>query len=331
MLPRNPADYRAILWAILMPVVVIAQFVRPTLVPYLSPLSFYFAMAAGTMAHNHNHCPTFKSRKVNEFYATWISLFYGYPTFAWVPTHNLNHHKHVNREGDATITWRHSKRNTWWIAVSYFFISAYYQSTPIKEYIAKAKRSNPKLHAHIVKQYAVWGTVLVAAAVANIVMHGPLMGMKVFALAFGLPCLFGTWSMMWFNYMQHVHCDPWSAHNHSRNITGRIFNFLVFNNGLHTIHHENPGSHWSKAYALHDEIKDQVDPRLNEPSFLWWVFRAYVITAIFPSLETKQVGRAAYDAPADGEGAGPKTHMREKGPMIDSVDAVDAGTNAQMA
>jgi len=137
--------------------------------------------------------------------------------------------------------------------------------------------------------------------------------------------------MMWFNYMQHVHCDPWSAHNHSRNITGRIFNFLVFNNGLHTIHHENPGSHWSKAYELHNAIKDQIDPRLNEPSFLWWVFRAYVITAFFPSLETKQVGRAAYDPPADGEGAGPKTHMREKGPMIDSVDALEAGNNAQMA
>ena len=25
--------------------------------------------------------------------ATWISVFYGYPTFAWIPTHNLNHHK----------------------------------------------------------------------------------------------------------------------------------------------------------------------------------------------------------------------------------------------
>ena len=23
------------------------------------------------------------------------SFFYGYPTFVWVPTHNLNHHKHA--------------------------------------------------------------------------------------------------------------------------------------------------------------------------------------------------------------------------------------------
>ena len=181
------------------------------------------------------------------------------------------------------------------------------------------------------KQYAVWIGALLVALVANVLMHGPWLGLKVWALAFALPGFFGMWSMMWFNYMQHVHCDPWSEHNHSRNITGRIFNFLVFNNGLHTIHHENPGSHWSKAYALHAEIADKIDPRLNERSFCWWVFRAYVITAFFPSLETKQVGRAAYDPPADGVGAGPKTHMREKGPLIDSVDALEAGNNAQMA
>jgi len=57
MLPRNPADYRALLWALLMPVVVIAQFVNPKLIPYLSPLSFYFAMAAGTMAHKPQSLP----------------------------------------------------------------------------------------------------------------------------------------------------------------------------------------------------------------------------------------------------------------------------------
>jgi len=331
MLPRNSADYRSLLWALLMPVVVIAQFANPKLVAYLSPVSFYFAMAAGTMAHNHNHCPTFKSRKLNEFYGTWISLFYGYPTFAWVPTHNLNHHKHVNREGDATITWRHSTRNTWYIALSYFFVSAYYQSTPIKEYIAKAKRSNPKLYAHIMKQYVVWGSALVATLAAGVALHGWSLGAKVWALSFALPGFFGMWSMMWFNYMQHVHCDPWSAHNHSRNITGRIFNFLVFNNGLHTVHHEHPGSHWSKAYELHNAIKHEIDPRLNEPSFLWWVFRAYVLAAIFPSLETRQIGRAAYEPPGNDEGLAPRSAMVEKGPMIDSVDALDAGTNAQMA
>lgn len=324
---RYTADVRTLLWAfLLMPAVLVVQIVRPDLVTYLWPLSFYFAMAAGTMAHNHNHTPVFKNRRLNNAYATWISLFYGYPSFAWVPTHNLNHHKHVNREGDATITWRHSKKNVWWIALSYFFVSAYFQSGPIKEYIAKAKRSNPALHAHVLRQYAFWITWLVSTFAVMAYLHGVGTGLKVWLLTVGGPGLFGMWSMMWFNYMQHVHCDPWSEHNHSRNITGRVFNFLVFNNGLHTIHHENPGSHWSKAYELHAKIEGQIDPALNEPSFCWWVFRQYVLSNFVPSLGSKQVGRAAYDPPT-----GKKVEMTEAGPMTDTVDALDAGNNAQMA
>jgi beta-carotene hydroxylase len=326
MLPRNRADYRSILWALLMPTVLIAQFANPKLVTYMWPLSFYFAMAAGTMAHNHNHCPTFASKRMNNIYAAWISLFYGYPTFAWIPTHNLNHHKHVNRAGDATVTWRHTNRNTWWIAVSYFFISAYYQSGPIKEYIAKAKVKNPSLYRTIITQYAVWISALVGLFVLAVTMHGWSVGFKVYALTFGGPTLFGTWCMMWFNYMQHVHADPWSEHNHSRNMTGRIFNFLVFNNGLHTIHHEHPGAHWSTAYTLHNAIADKIDPALNWTNFLWWIFRAYVVTAFIPSLETKQLGRAPFDVPVGG-----RAKMTEKGPMTDSVDALEAGNNAQMA
>lgn len=336
MLPRNSADYRTILWALLMPAVLIAQYANPKLLPYLAPLSFYFAMAAGTMAHNHNHCPTFKSKRMNSFYANWISVFYGYPSFAWVPTHNLNHHKHVNREGDATITWRHTNRNTWYVAISYFFISSYYQSTPIKQYLKKAKEANPRLYNQIRRQYAIWISMLVGTLALAIylygpwslgeLLHGPRLGLKLWLFAFGLPSIFGPWSMMWFNYMQHVHCDPWSKHNHSRNITGRIFNFLVFNNGFHTVHHENPGAHWTTLPALHAKIAHEIDPALNRWSFWWWVFRGYVITAFLPRLETKQIGRAPFDPPEGGRAA-----MRSKGPMIDSVDALEAGNNAQMA
>ena len=330
MLPRNKADYRSILWAVLMPVNVGVQIWKPALVWYLCPLSFYFAMAAGTMAHNQNHCPTFKSKRMNAFYANWLGVFYGYPSFAWIPTHNLNHHKHVNREGDATITWRYTSRNTWWMALSYYFTSAYWQSTPIKEYIRKAKADFPRLHGQIVTQYVVWIGCLFATLAASIALNGWGTGFKVFVLAFGLPTLFGPWCMMWFNYMQHVHCDPWDDNNHSRNITGRVFNFLVFNNGLHTIHHENAGSHWSKAYERHAVRAASIDPRLNQPTFWGWVIRAYVVSAFNKNWETTQIGRAPYDAP---EGKKPSSGAADTSaaPVIDSVEAVEAGTNAQMA
>jgi len=161
-------------------------------------------------------------------------------------------------------------------------------------------------------------------------MHNWRIALPLWILSVGVPTLFGPWCMMWFNYMQHVHADPWSEHNHSRNITGRVFNFLVFNNGLHTIHHENPGSHWSKAYERHAEIADLIDPRLNERSFWWWILRGYVIPGFLPSLETKQIGRAPFDVPPDDPRAA-KVKMKENGPLTDSVDALEAGNNAQMA
>ena len=131
--------------------------------------------------------------------------------------------------------------------------------------------------------------------------------------------------MIFINYIQHVHTDPWSEHNHSRNITGRIFNFLVFNNGLHTVHHENPGAHWSTLRELHTKIESEIDPRLNQPSFWWWVIRGYVIPAFNRNWETKQIGRAPFDPPTS------KATVDVRDLATDTVDALDAGNNAQMA
>ena len=80
-----------------------AQFALPNSSRYLVFVSCYFAMTCGIIAHNHNHCPVFASRRMNNVLGHALSIFYGYPTFVWLPTHNLNHHAHVNRAGDATI------------------------------------------------------------------------------------------------------------------------------------------------------------------------------------------------------------------------------------
>ena len=158
MLPRNAADYRTLLWVLIAPALVATQYLRPDLVPYLCVFSGYFALSCGVIAHNHNHCPTFASKRANELFGLWLSLFYGYPTFGWIPTHNLNHHKLVNKAGDATITWRFSNRHNLLIASTYFFVSAYYQQVPIRQFVEKAKASNPKLHRMIRGQLTFWAS-----------------------------------------------------------------------------------------------------------------------------------------------------------------------------
>src|SRR5438552_5215855 len=203
--PRHASDYRTLAWAAAMPVAAVLQYSRPSLVPFLAPLSCYLALSAGIIAHNHNHCPTFGSRRANRVFGIWLSFFYGYPTFAWIPTHNLNHHKFVNGPGDATITWRHTNRHILPVALTYFFVSSYWQSGPIKTYIRKARAQRPALYRQVLLQYGAWVAAAIATLATAIGLHGVRTGLFVWFVASAGPAVFALWTIMLFNYEQHVH------------------------------------------------------------------------------------------------------------------------------
>ncbi|NJN35041.1 MAG: hypothetical protein HC817_13070 [Saprospiraceae bacterium] len=97
--------------------------------------SLYLALTVAIIAHNHNHVPMWHSKTMNHITDYWITLFYGFPTFAWIPTHNRNHHKFNNREGDYTITYRVSEKNNLFTLLSYPSISSYFQQSPIIAYL----------------------------------------------------------------------------------------------------------------------------------------------------------------------------------------------------
>jgi beta-carotene hydroxylase len=320
MRPRYAADYKTLLWVTLPPIVVAIQYARPDLIAYLCWLSCYLALACGCIAHNHNHCPTFAGKNANQIFGNWISIWYGYPTFAWIPTHNLNHHKYVNRAGDATITWRFSNRHNVLVAATFFFVSSYFQKDPIQTFMKKAKEQNPKFYRRIIVQYLTWIGAHVVLLSTAIALHGLGMGLYVWGLSCLVPALFALWTIMLFNYEQHVHTDPFSRHNHSRSWDGKIVNFLLFNNGLHAAHHENPGTHWSKLWEAHKAIAPYIDPRLINRNMWWYFAKQYAIAPFFPSLGSVQIGRAPFDPP-DGKPLSLEAADVELG---------DAGANATM-
>jgi fatty acid desaturase len=317
---KHRADWRTLLWTAIGPALVGLQFARPALVPYLWWVSCYFALSFGVIAHNHNHCPTFRSRTANDAFGGWLSIFYGYPTFAWIPTHNLNHHRYVNTEGDATITWRFTNRHNAWVAATYFFVSAYYQGGPISTFIRKARTSNRSLYRRILVQYAIWigGNLLLLGIAMG--LHGFLLGGRVYLITVAFPEFFALWTIMLFNYDQHVHTDPWSQ-NHSRSFVGKLTNFLLFNNGLHAAHHETPGEHWSRLPVVHARIAPQIDTSLLQRSLFAYWFRQYVLAAFFPSLGTVQLGRGPMNPPDSAR--------RPTGPI--EVELGEAGSNAPSA
>src|SRR5690606_34233702 len=211
------------------PLVMASQYIWPELIGYVTVLSLYFGVSAAVIAHNHNHSPTFANKRVNEFFGGVLAIFYGYPTFAWIPTHNLNHHKLVNKPGDATITWRFSNRHNFLVASTYFFVSAFYQSKPTSHFVERAKQTNPKLYGMIRRQIAFWAIGNLCLLSLALLLHGGALGLKVWSCATLLPAVFALWTVHLFNYEQHVHTDPWSEYNHSRNFVSPTLNFLLFN------------------------------------------------------------------------------------------------------
>jgi fatty acid desaturase len=295
MKPRLSSDYRTLLWAfVLFPTVMSVPYARPQLLVWALPLALYVGFCAGVFAHNHNHCPTFRSRIANGLFGSWVSIFYGHPIFAWIPTHNANHHKFLNRAGDATITWRYSKRNTWLVAWSYFFVSAYWQGPLIEAFVERARRSSPLLYRRVTLERFCFRIAHAALFGTAVLLHGWRVGAVVYAGTLGASVIGGLWGMMFINFIQHVHCDPWSERDHSRNFVSKLGNFLVFNNGFHTAHHEHPGAHWSRLPALHAKISHEIHLDLCQPSVFGFCVRSYVLGAVLPRFRTRQVGRPAY-------------------------------------
>ncbi len=293
---RNSADVRTLLWAFgLFPGVALAVYTHPANALAFLPLALYAGFCSGVLTHYHNHCPVFVGRRANALYSCWLSFFYGYPAFAWIPTHNANHHKFVNGPGDATITWRYSKKDTLFTAVTFFFVSSYWQAGLVRAFIRKSRESNPRQYRQIIAQYVTVIGGHAAFLSLAIALYGARRGAVVYACSFGASAAMGLWGMMAINYIQHVHCDPQSAYDHSRNFVGGVANWLVFNSGYHTAHHEKAGAHWSTLPALHATIAERIHPELNQPSIVGYVVKAYFLGPLFPRLRPHQIGRPAYE------------------------------------
>ena len=266
----------------LMPGAALLQYLRPSLAGWMLPVSMYLAYSAGVLAHNHNHRRVFENKRANAFYQAALSFFYGYPTFAWIPTHNENHHRYVNRPEDATATTRHTSKNTPWKAFTFFFASAAWQAPLMSAYLRRIRRHSKTAHLWLLAQYVfVFGGHIAACAIA-ISLHGGARGAFVYASALGIPAAGALWGLMFTNYVQHVDCEPGSRWNHSRNFVSPWMNYLVFDNGFHTVHHDRPNMHWSEARAAHEAVVANIDPRLQESSILSYCVKTYVLPASSP-------------------------------------------------
>lgn len=299
---RFIADRRTLFWAlILFPALPALSYARPALAPWLLPLSLYLAYCSGVLAHYHNHAPVFRSKRLNSLYSAWLSFFYGCPLFVWIPTHNQNHHRYVDGPGDATRTSQLSPTDSLWAVLTYPTRSGIAQMPAIWRYARDARAHHPARFRQIVLETATVVLGHTAAAALALSRYGFGRGTLLYACAFGIPALSAAWSMMFTNYLQHVGCDHASDDDHSRNFVSGWMNWLVFDAGYHTVHHEHAGSHWSAYPALHAARAARITPRLNERTLLGFFVRRYLLNT-----RAARAGVAHHDvlgAPAAMHGA----------------------------
>ena len=124
-------------------------------------VSLYFSIVVAVIAHNHNHVAIWKSSFLNHLSDNWITLLYGFPAFAWKPTHNINHHKLNNRVGDYTITYRISEQNNIFTLLTYPSISSYFQQNPIMSYLRNLYRTRRKAFFLALLQYFTLGLFII--------------------------------------------------------------------------------------------------------------------------------------------------------------------------
>lgn len=238
----------------------------------------YFSWICAVLTHNTIHHPIFVSKRLNKMMQVVLTLSYGHPVSAFVPGHNLSHHRFMQKPQDVMRT---TKIDTGWnllnaiVFVPSVALSVYKTDAA---FTAKMKEKRPGWY----RQLRVEFLALIAVSIAIL-----LIDWQKFLLFFWLPHMIAAFGIIGINYFWHDGCDEDSEYNHSRNFTGKLFGWLTFNNGYHTIHHMKPSLHWSLLPDAHAElVRPFMHPNLEKESLLLYMWQ----TLIWPGKRITYLG-----------------------------------------
>jgi fatty acid desaturase len=229
------------------------------------------AFVACIVKHNHVHCRTFRDWRWNVGLDHALGLATGHPTSAIVTPHNVRHHRHNQTDRDWVRCSLVRFRWNWLNLACFAVVSVWTMRREKGGDLAAWRRRRPRLYRQAIVERVVLYTVA-----------GGLLGLDWRAtLAYLVgPWLVAQWALVTINLLQHQDCDPTSALDHSRNVTGRLVNWLLLNNGFHTAHHVRPALHWSRLPAFHQaHLAPRIRPGLSQRSLAVAVWRQFVVAA----------------------------------------------------
>lgn len=269
---HNRADLRTLAFVATFYLLVAAAWLLPLPLAgraLLFALTCWFSFVCAIATHNAMHAPIFRHPLPERLLHLALTLGYGHPVSAFVPGHNLSHHRHSQTRRDVMRTSK--ARHRWHLLNLLFFVVRVGPDIMKSEgawYRTMWTRDRAWFRGLLVEfafLYAAYGVLL-------------WLDWRLFLVSLFLPHKFAAWGIISMNLLQHDGCDDDSRWNHSRNFTGPVINWLGLNNGYHTIHHDQPLLHWSEIPRAHAElVAPHMHPALDQPSLPAYVWRTFVV------------------------------------------------------
>jgi len=288
---KHPSEWRQIaIIATYLGVLGVAYFVpQARTIPTLL-FACWLSFLNSVVIHNSLHQGPFQSQRWNYAWRMLLSFGALYPASANIPSHNLVHH---HFDDDGQLDWVDPARvNFRWNLLNLIHfpnVGGPRTFSGVKRWSRLYGRG--EFRAQYTREI-VFAFALTIAALAHDFWTG------LFFIV--VPQLYGARCILRINLIQHDGCDTTSEWNHSRNFVGRAFNWVMCNNGLHTIHHNRAGLHWSALWEWHQkEGLARIDPSLNERSMVWYLFRTYVLHLWRPPPRDVAVAEKRVDRVAD--------------------------------
>jgi fatty acid desaturase len=268
---RYRADLKTLLFvAIYFGLVAVQWVYAPTALWLAIPLlvvTCFFSFFGAVATHNTVHAPVFKQRWANRVFQVALTLTYGHPVSAYVPGHNLSHHKHTQSKRDVMRTSK--TRFRWNLLNALLFmprVGGDIFRADMRYFKAMYRRNPPWFRQMIIEATIFLGSMGILIA----------LDWKKFLLYVLIPHQYAAWGIITMNLLQHDGADENSEWNHSRNFVGKFVNWWTYNNGYHTIHHIEPGLHWSLLPAEHEKrVAPFIHPNLDQPNFVLYLWRTF--------------------------------------------------------
>lgn len=258
----------------------------------------WFSFLNAVVIHNTMHKPPFESRFTNMVWRWILSFGNLYPASANVPSHNLVHHT-FDDEGQPDWATPDNVR----FKYNLFNLIHFPNVAGPNTFDGVSRWARRKGRARFRRQYT--GEMIVAFGFTAVLLAFDFWTTIFFIL---LPQLYGARCILRINLIQHQGADTASKWNHSRNFVGRAFNWIMCNNGYHTIHHNQPNLHWSVLAGEHEkQAVPKMDPRLNEKSMTLYLLRTFLIGKVRAVVPVRGLTARSYELepkqaePADAE------------------------------